>query len=146
MRILLLSYFFAFCCGCKKDPYKNTDKGIIVQEISFGSCIPPTLPQTEYIINNDTVYQQLLSYSVCTGYALPYIDFNQYTLLGKYATGQCKVAFHRQVLKDDGAKTYNFTIYVYDKGICKKEAIDMNWVTVPKLPQGYTVVFNVKND
>jgi hypothetical protein len=147
MRTILLLFIFVLFSSCRKDcPGDSFSKGIIIQEISFGPCIPPTLPQTEYIIDNDTVYQQLLSNSVCSGYTLPAIDFAQYTLLGKYATGQCKVEFHRQVTKDDAAKTYNFTIYVCDRGICKKAAIGMNWVTVPKLPQGYTVTFTVKHD
>ena len=149
MRTILLSFIFVLFSSCRKGcPRVWFSKGIIVQEISFGTCIPipPNLPQTEYIIDNDTVYQQLLSNSVCSGYTLPAIDFAQYTLLGKYATGQCKVDFHRQVTKDDAAKTYNFTIYVCDRGICKSAAISMNWVTVPKLPQGYTVTFTVKQD
>jgi len=147
MRTILLSFIFVLFSSCRKDcPRDSFSKGIIIQEISFGLCIPPNLPQTEYIIDNDTVYQQLLSNSVCSGYTLPAIDFAQYTLLGKFATGQCKVEFHRQVTKDDAAKTYNFTIYVCDRGICKKEAISMNWVIVPKLPQGYTVTFTVKDD
>lgn len=146
MRIILPFLFFICFTSCTKDPWINIDKGIIDQVISFGSCIPPTITQTEYIIETDSMYQKLLSNSVCSSYTLPYIDFTQYTLLGKYASGQCKVEFHRQVTKDDVAKTYNFTVYVFDRGLCKKEAIDMNWVTVPKLPQDYSVVFTIKHD
>lgn len=145
-KIIVLSLFVVVFSSCNKDPFKNIDKGIIVQEISFGTCIPPEFSQPEHIIDDDTTYQQLLSSSPCAGYTLPHIDFNQYTLLGKYATGKCKAEFHRQVIRDDAAKTYNFTVYVFDKGICKSEPIDMNWVIVPKLPQGYNVVFNIKHD
>jgi len=143
MRTIFL--FLSFLCliySCKK---KNIDPGIIVDNIDFGTCIPQTLPQQEYIVQSNSEYQLLLNSSVCQNYTtLPNIDFSQYTLLGKFASGQCKVTFKRQVTKDEANLKYNFTVYVFDKGLCKRQGQSMNWVIVPKLPVGWTVKYEIK--
>lgn len=136
--VLILSFSFYSCEKEKIEP------GIIVQNIDFGTCIPADLPEQEYIITSDSVYQLLLNNSVCSNYTLPTIDFSQYTLLGKFASGKCRVTFKPQVIKDESNMQYLFTVYVFDKGICKKEGISMNWVLVPKLPIGWSVNFKTE--
>lgn len=131
--------FFA----CKKE---DVDPGIILQEVDLGYCIPQDVIGQEYVIESDSMYQLLLGYSVCPDYSLPYIDFNAHTLLGKFASGQCKVSFQPQVLKDELSKQYNFVVYVFDRGICKSQGMKMNWVLVPKLPPNWVVKFDVRVD
>lgn len=127
--------------SCEKE---NIEPGIIVQNIDFGTCIPINLPEQEYIITSDSLYQLLLVNSVCQNYSLPTIDFTQYTLLGKFASGKCKVTFKQAVVKDELSLQYIYTVHVFDKGICKKEGLSMNWVLVPKLPIGWSVIFKIK--
>ncbi len=135
--IFLLTIFYS----CKK---RNINPGIIEQEINFGTCLPINLPQQEYVIQSNTEYQLLLNNSVCQSANFPNIDFSQYSLLGQYTSGKCKITFKRQVTKDEGNQRYNFTVHIFDRGICKKQGQSMNWVLVPKLPTNWTVNFEIK--
>ena len=139
--LLFVTLFLLLLFGCRKPP---SDQGLIVTEMDFGTCIIPSmLPREEYVIDDSSSYRQLQVENKCSSYTFPFIDFSQHTLLGKFASGKCKVKFYREVLKNDQSKTYNYTVYIRDKGWCKAEAQNMNWVLVPKLPQGYTVVFHI---
>jgi hypothetical protein len=139
-RILILFLISITIQSCEKD----IDAGIIVEQMHFGTCIPVNLPAEEYTITTDSSYQLLLGNSVCQNFSLPPIDFNQYSLLGKFTRGQCRVTFKPQVVVSATSMQYVFTIYIFEKGSCKKEAQDMNWVLVPKLPPGYSVLFEIK--
>jgi hypothetical protein len=72
------------------------------------------------------------------------IDFNQYTVLGKFAGGKCYVIFERNVFRDDTKKQVIYHIIVHQCGWCDLNNTDMNWVLVPKIPDNYEVVFEVK--
>ena len=65
-------------------------------------------------------------------------------MLGKKASGGCRVGFKREVISDDSNSQYIYKITVCEYGLCKSARISMNWVLVPKLPQGYTVKFEVE--
>jgi hypothetical protein len=81
--------------------------------------------------NNDTTY-------------LP-IDFNQYTVLGKYASGGCAVVFERNVSRNDAEKRVIYKIKVHECGDCLVHVGYVQWVLVPKIPDDYTVSFVVEN-
>ncbi len=71
----------------------------------------------------------------------PVIDFNEYTLLGFWTTGQCETKFIREVLKNETDNKYTYTITVKDCGTCKSERYDANLVLVPKISDGFMVDF-----
>ncbi len=153
--IILIAYLFTSCrkgCFVKKD--KN--KGIIVSEYNFGECFN-NFPLSgfiadELVVEDDSTFQLLaidLRYNFtnrpeCKTAVPNAIDFSMHTLLGKYATGQCGVDFIREVTEDVANHRYIYTIKVLECGLCKAARISMNWVLVPKLPQGYTVKFEVE--
>lgn len=128
--------------SCNKE---NIDPGIIIQELNLKMCGEFYFAKT-YIFTTDSAFQTLLNEPSCDNIIDPTIDFNQFSLLGMYASGGCKVTFKPQVLKDEQNKKYKFTVFVFEKGLCKKAAISNNWVLVPKLPLGYSVDFEVKNE
>ena len=126
----------------------DTISGIIVSNHDFGECFQDYIapPPEEYVINDTATYNTIGLYrytskSNCQTATYPIIDFSQYTLLGKYATGGCNVGYKREVTRDDVNKKYIYTVTVCNYGMCKVLRMDMNWVLVPKLPQGYTVEF-----
>jgi hypothetical protein len=138
MTKLTLLIFMVLISACKKT---TVDPGIIIKSIDLGSC-SLNLATQEYVIDSDSAYKLLINTN-CTNSNLPAIDFNSYTLLGKYAVGKCKVEFKRQVLIYDLTKEYLYTVFVFEKGVCKKQAVSMNWVLIPKIKSGYSVNFSI---
>lgn len=148
MRILLSIFFIAgLLSSCGKSPRcwgDDKNKGII-NSTELISC-EPVLFQENYVITSDSVYQQTFA-DILTGQpncVLPSIDFSTHTLLGVRATGQCELKAIREVTKMDNEKKYHFKVTVISCGICKKLSYKDNWVTVPKLPDGWTVTFEIE--
>ncbi len=146
----VLMMLVLFQMGCKGDCYDlvDTSSGVIEQDINFGSCFSDVgALESQYIINDEATYQSLgilpINSPDCEGSSLPEIDFNTYTLLGLYADGACDVSFDRIVEKDEAAMKYIYTISVTSCGNCESLRFGMNWVLVPKLPENYTVDFEV---
>lgn len=149
MRFLFSALIFSlilFLSSCEKE---DIIEGIIVKEFDTGRCFPPFGNEPdEFIITNDSLYQDLLNYGVvvCDNYTLPTIDFTTYTLLGKYTVSGGEVKYYkREVVKDEVNMRDIYHIYIKCKNN-NKAAISMNWVLIPKLPGNYSVDFTVEKD
>ncbi|MDA3780070.1 MAG: hypothetical protein PF487_07635, partial [Bacteroidales bacterium] len=95
MRLLLTTILvIGISISCSKSPKcwgEDKNNGIIENSIRI-DC-EPTTEQQEYIITNDSTFQQVFTNSLtgqinCT---LPVIDFNSKSLLGLFTTGSCEV-------------------------------------------------------
>ncbi len=149
MKLLFVTILATgICMSCSKSPKcwgDNENKGIIENAIRI-ACEPAT-EQQEFVITNDTTYEQVFT-NPSTGQlkcALPTIDFNSSSLLGLYITGSCEVKYIREVNRKDNTQTYHYKIVVKSCGTCKKEGYSFNWVTVPKIPDGWHVTFETEN-
>jgi hypothetical protein len=134
--------------SCSKSPKcwgNNKNKGIIESSIRI-TCEPAT-NQQNFIIEGDSTYQQVFTSSINLelNCPLPSIDFNTYTLLGLYATGGCEVKYIRDVSQNDSEQKYHYKVTVKSCGACKREIYSHNWVSVPKLPEGWSVSFEIEN-
>jgi hypothetical protein len=98
----------------------------------------------EHIIQSDSQNVYNLQVSFDDGKTYDSIDFNKYTLLGKYASEGCEVTFQRNVTKNDSEKKYYYKIIVHQCGLCLTNWESMNWVLVPKIPDDYSVEFEVE--
>ncbi|MGD2248836.1 MAG: hypothetical protein PVF58_10565 [Candidatus Methanofastidiosia archaeon] len=112
------------------------------------ACIAPEKVPKEVVITSDEEYEALLKYMsdspVCMGSYLPLIDFSQYVLLGKYASGSgCTVTFEKHVYTDTDNKRVIYSITVVEEGLCEMFVMSMNWIVIPKFP-GYDIVFEVE--
>ena len=150
-------------CGCKKDKTDCQDEietcDNCVNDLENVEFIPQCfgtvggkdsiLPlEDSYVINDDSSYQLLktilISNQTCDSIIMPYIDFSIRTLLGLFTDGGgCKICFNKKVLKDMTNKIYTYNIKIIELGRCDKRRTSMNWITIPKIPQGYSVQFNV---
>jgi len=144
LLIFLISGIYYSCSKSPKCWGNNKNKGIIESSIQI-DCEAAT-DLENFIIEDDSTYQQVFSNSVnyqlnCT---LPSIDFNTYTLLGLYATGACEVKCIREVSQNDNEQKYHYKVTVKSCGACLKEVYSHNWITVPKLPEGWTVTFEIE--
>lgn len=145
------------------------DTGLIVSEYPTHApadkwaCYVPSvfdwqrkLPVNNLIITTDSALDAYFNYNQyspppqnapdfsCRNYQPEPVDFTKYTLLGNYADGSCNVAFSRSVLYDRTTNRYVYVVNVRQAGSCKVLKYSMNWVLVPKLAAGSTVVFQVK--
>lgn len=136
MKNLILFTVLLLTIGCSKIGY---DKIEDIQSISI-NCF--TMSDNEYVINSESEYYSILD----TNYCQPtYIDFSQYTLIGKYANGAgCSVKFKRRFYVNQEDNVYLYEIEVKEKGWCKKSVESMNWIIVPKIQSGYSVTFKIK--
>lgn len=142
--LLAIIFVIGISFSCSKSPKcwgGDENKGII--ENSFSIDCEPISDQQEYIINDDSTFTQLFTDTIsgqlkCT---LPVIDFNNYSLLGFFADGQCEVIFIREVSREEDDENYHYGLNVKSCGTCKSYAYSYNWVSVPKIPDNWTVTF-----
>jgi hypothetical protein len=119
---------------------------IVTNALVNQPLIQGDMSQKEHVIRSDSENMYHLQVSFDNGNTYTDIDFNQYTLLGKYASGACRVIFERNVSKNLEQKQIVYIISVLQCGICKTNWESMNWVLVPKIPDNYEVVFEVKEN
>ncbi len=143
LTILLFNVFFYSCSKSPKCSGEDSNKGIINSSIQI-NCIPTTY-QDNFTITTDSAYHKIFS-NTLTGQPicnLPKIDFNTYSLLGLRGSGQCEVKFIREVTRIASEMKYNYKLTVQSCGLCKKESYSDNWVTVPKVPSGWIVTYEI---
>ena len=129
--------------SCGKSPRcwgGNKNEGIISSSVQI-NCWPAKF-QENYIITSDSAYLQIFS-DTSTGCNRPPIDFSKFSLLGQSASGQCEIKVIREVTRSESENKYHYKVTVKSCGICKKEVLSDNWVIVPKLPDNWTVTFEV---
>lgn len=147
---LFLLIVLAFTSSCIKNkncklPEQIIGTGeIIPNAIIYQPIITREMRDKEHIIQSDSQNVHALQVSFDSGASYGNIDFSQYTLLGKYANEACNVTFERDVSIDVAQKKYFYNITVLQCGKCKTNWESMNWVLVPKIPEDYTVEFNVE--
>lgn len=145
--IVILSIQFT---TCHKYPRKGEsgNHGDIIDSYKLPDCYGPKSTNAdadEYIIKSFDDLDTSASYYNCVK-GQPNLDFNTYSVIGKTTRGDCNVKIRRELKIDHESKQYIYTISFKDRGICKKLALNNNLVIVPKIPNDYTVVFNVKED
>lgn len=156
LLFLLLSVALNSCKKpCILKDHSSEISGIIISEFDFDECFSL---YEEYsndypgiLVNDDSTYQALPLRSHayregCLNKPRPNIDFTKYTLLGLFTQGGCDVYYRRKVEKDDVNKRYIYSVKIKECGVCKKLMINNNWVLVPKLPTGYTVQYERKQE
>lgn len=140
---LLLCILITGACGKrKKCKLADSEEGIISESFNFPPGEAGYIGDGAYLIDNDSVYKLCFpdSQSVCN------IDFSKNTLLGYYSGNSCNTSYHRNVWIDQTAHTYVYELTVYEcKTIYLISCVNYNWVLVPKLPPGWTVIFKKKN-
>ena len=143
-------------CASSNDPAPvdecrsvSYDPGIVQQELNFGNCFIEK-QEDNYVIEDSTEYAAIKSAftqsQFCESADFPVVDFSEYTLLAQWADGGgCSINFYNAVADVSESKEYLFTTTVQECGFCEMYGFSYNWVLVPKLPNDYTVRFQVKS-
>jgi len=131
-----------YSCNKEEEPCESIveNSGIIVKSVDIRACDQPFY-QGSFVIESDAQYDSVLNLN--THCERPFVDFSSYTLLGRYAYTANTGSYYRKVVVDSANMRYNYTITVENCGSCNCLSQNMNWVTVPKLPSGWSVKFTV---
>jgi len=104
----------------------------------------------EFIIDDTTAYLLLLDSlktdGDCSNFDIPQINFTEKTLIGKYTEVQaCDASYLSDVFADPENKKYIYEIIINADNFFNCDSIISNhhWISVPKLPNSYTVDFRV---
>ena len=75
-------------------------------------------------------------------------DFSKVSILGKYTVtgGYPPPIYIRVVTKNDELKKYRYNIKVIKQDMSDVPNHSMNWIAIPKIPDGYTVEFIAKRE
>ena len=149
--IIIASYIVSCDKGLDKVECqsKNTDNGIIISSVDFGSCVF-NLENKTFIVQDSLGYvnlQQEINNSRISNDScyFPTIIFNDTTntLLGHYAqaTG-CSINFNRDVKVDSTTKQVNYIINAEGCGDCNMLGYSYNFVLVNKIDSAYAILFN----
>lgn len=154
--VLVLMLFFIFppvmpanTINDSLEPGKDTI-GLVTLPFEMDGCISLFLTDSKIIINS----QEILDSLVTKGYnnknclkMLDTINFDEITILGiNLNTGWCRVplGLQYQAFKIESERKYLLSIsYTKPVGICRAMSSYDLWVTVPNLPRGYTVEFQI---
>lgn len=120
------------------------------REVNLRGCIQ-TIFDKEFIIKDRENFLKAVRNDASRDWCLKNlekIDFDRYTLVGiELNTGYCRVplGLTSQAVKNDMEKQYILKIsYIEPQGLCRALSQYDLWVLVPKLPENYTVKFEVK--
>ena len=145
-NIIIIAIILNFI-SCSKSPKcwgENKNSGIIINSVDI-SCLPNT-EESQILILDDSTYQSTFQ-DLFTGEIkceLPTINFSNESLLGFYGSGQCNVKFKKDVTSDENNSQYIYKLTVIDCGSCKSMGLSYNWVTVPNLPDDWTVTYEIE--
>ncbi len=136
---------------CKSD--YASEQGIITRKINDG-CYPslnfPDNLEKRWVITRKsswdsawTDYEDKYTQSCDT----PVVDFNTESVLVFYHGNGHGIKNVRSVTKDDGKKNIHYKITDYDcnkkRAVTKEYIVSYNMVVIPKIPDGYSVTFEI---
>ncbi len=150
IRLITVLLVFA---GCSNNDYLEiTDQCTFIYLFS-GSCFgePSGDINDEYIFQDSAHYFAFMDSMYldesgvnCDTASIPSIDFENYILLGKYATGDgCSVNFKKRIYRDSINQQIIYQIDVISSGWCDMLAYSNNWVLVPRQLFYEDVIFSV---
>lgn len=129
-------------------PQKN--EILETRQVELKGCIQ-TIFNKKFIIKDRETFLKTIRNDASRDFCLKNlekIDFDKNTLLGiELNTGYCRTppGLESQAVKDEAEKQYILNIsYTGPQGLCRALSQYDLWILVPKLPENYTVKFNVK--
>ena len=145
--VLALLFLFSQCNEKCKD-MASSEEGVIKGKFDFGeSCFLYARVDSTLVIASDSAWTKFKDkqFKNCNAGSVPTIDFSQNALLGYMVkVPACNAAFHRKVEIDNTAKVFRYTVSIEKCTGCNTLISSPNFVLVPAIPPGYTVVFETK--
>ncbi len=142
-RIALLLLSMALLCSCNKDALIQING---VETVSISWC--PGFLDQDFLIDTEEQYhefqQRINDAAGCESHSFPFIDFDTRTLIGRPSEIiACSVTSNLEVFADPDQKEYLYKQQHYPNGDCGNTINEMYFVSIPKLPEGYSVSYEV---
>ena len=148
-KLLLILLMVILYCSCeKKDEIVDITNQCIFPEDNYKPCY--SISADTIIIQDTNTYYNVFNTNNLTNYncdtvSLPDIDFNTYSLLGILTIGSgCSADYKRKIFKDISNKKIIYSISIEYSGLCEMLIYNWNFTLVPKVPDEYTVDFQLE--
>jgi len=155
VRIIVFLSLIIQLISCTKDnnTIEITDQCIFYDNL-LGSCFCriDDLGYDEIVIREIEEYEEfgeiIRFYPEnpdCDTANLPYIDFENYSLVSKFNCGSgCSAEYNRKIFEDIENRKIIYEISVTYYGLCDMLLGSRNWVLIPRIPDDYSVEFKLK--
>lgn len=128
-----------------EDVLSLTKTELEFRKYEMKNCVRMFGEGKQFVIKTEAEFRAAVRSDVCLE-KLEKINYEKETLLGlSLYTGSCDVpdGLKYRVARDDAKKRFVVFISYYEGGICRAYATYNAWLVVPKLPDDYTVKFEV---
>ncbi len=130
---------------------KQTPVFLETREIDLKGCVSLRFKAYQSVISDNDTFLKAIRNDASRDRCLKdieKIDFSRHTLLGvNINSGYCRrpVGLEYKTVKDEAKKLYTLQVsYAGPHGVCRAMSSYDLWVLVPKMPDGYEAVFEVK--
>ncbi len=144
LQIIFAALFLTIC-----SIFSANAENLETRQIDLKGCIQNFFDK-EFIITDRAHFLKTIRHDASRDSCLKYleeIDFDKNALLGiELNTGYCRtpLGLEAQAVKDAAKKQYILNIsYLAPQGVCRALRRDDLWILVPKLPENYTVKYEV---
>lgn len=134
--------------SCEKSPKcwgkSNVNSGEIIGDTTLCSnCTFLANENSGFVINSTNDLNRVYAAYFRLGDGCELNEFNlaKYTLLALPTYTTCKYKLKKSLTIDDSEKTYNYTIEIEECGTCNEKTYRANWIVIPKIKAGYSVIF-----
>lgn len=124
----------------------SSDNGVIVKDIVIypNSGYMTSSMGGDYHIDGSHSYAGEFQISQDGGQTRSSVNYSTYHILGNPVVVKCDASFVRTVTIDDVNQIVNYTIDVTEcSTTCDEQRTTENYVLVPAIPSGYTVIYDV---
>ncbi len=147
MRVLLLFFLISTLLYSCSDDQLIEIEGL--EELEMEWC--GALAEHEFLINSDLDYEvfqiAVLDQSGCSGHSFPQIDFETKTLIGRPTEiVTCNLNSNLSVFADPEDDQYIYKQELFPSGDCTTTFQEMYFVSIPKMPDGYTVRYDISTN
>jgi hypothetical protein len=140
---LLLVFGFLACDKCEIP--ETTQSGNIIHNVVVRENSTALTNFDTVLVNDDAtnIVYDSIDVSFDGGLNFVPIDFSSYSLMAMKTRTNCSATFDRTVVIDDDNQTANYSIRINECPTCVNTIVTDNWVLVEKIPDTYTVTFDI---
>lgn len=146
--LFIITISLTVFASCEKAPKcwgkSNVNAGEIVADTTLCSnCTFLANENVGFVINSeaDLIRIKQSYYRLGDNCKLNSFNLNKYSLLALPTLTTCKYKLKKDLSIDETDKTYIYTIEIEECGNCNETNYRANWIVIPKIKQGYSVLF-----
>lgn len=146
--IAILTILVTVFSSCEKAPKcwgkNNINTGEIIGDTTLcANCNFIANENKGYVINSTNDLNEIFAshYGITAGCELNEFNLDKYSLLALPTITTCKYKMIKTLTIDDANKRYVYAIEIDECGTCHETNYKANWIVIPKIKKGYSVLF-----